>query len=215
MIRRPPRSTLFPYTTLFRSRGSPACSERAPARPRRSLGRGSPRWPGRGRRSQLLGLLHAPGDLLERRGDRLGQLHAPQNNVGVLQAVPGEDAHDRALGTSAFFCELEETRDPGCGSGLAEDALLAGEQALSGEYLLVGDALDEPTGLAHRRQGALLARRGADADGARHGLRALEVVAGHQRRGAFGLEAEHAGRVLRVPRLAPLPEPLPVGGDVP
>src|SRR2546422_3152689 len=24
MIRRPPRSTLFPYTTLFRSRGSPA-----------------------------------------------------------------------------------------------------------------------------------------------------------------------------------------------
>src|SRR2546430_5939274 len=33
MIRRPPRSTLFPYTTLFRSRlGSPA-----PARPARSL----------------------------------------------------------------------------------------------------------------------------------------------------------------------------------
>src|SRR3712207_7463894 len=25
MIRRPPRSTLFPYTTLFRSKGSPAC----------------------------------------------------------------------------------------------------------------------------------------------------------------------------------------------
>src|SRR5438034_7234744 len=30
MIRRPPRSTLFPYTTLFRSRGRPARS-----RPRR------------------------------------------------------------------------------------------------------------------------------------------------------------------------------------
>src|SRR3989442_2919606 len=26
MIRRPPRSTLFPYTTLFRSRSPPACS---------------------------------------------------------------------------------------------------------------------------------------------------------------------------------------------
>src|SRR5216684_7178786 len=26
MIRRPPRSTLFPYTTLFRSRGSPPAS---------------------------------------------------------------------------------------------------------------------------------------------------------------------------------------------
>src|SRR5204863_3433957 len=25
MIRRPPRSTLFPYTTLFRSRGVPGC----------------------------------------------------------------------------------------------------------------------------------------------------------------------------------------------
>src|ERR1022692_2820118 len=33
MIRRPPRSTLFPYTTLFRSTGS-----RAPAAP-------APRWP--------------------------------------------------------------------------------------------------------------------------------------------------------------------------
>src|SRR5438046_3975595 len=29
MIRRPPRSTLFPYTTLFRSRGRPSPSHRA------------------------------------------------------------------------------------------------------------------------------------------------------------------------------------------
>src|SRR5260370_27061095 len=37
MIRRPPRSTLFPYTTLFRSafKGSTVA---APANPRRSLG---------------------------------------------------------------------------------------------------------------------------------------------------------------------------------
>src|SRR5436189_3686688 len=31
MIRRPPRSTLFPYTTLFRSRRRPAGARRAPA----------------------------------------------------------------------------------------------------------------------------------------------------------------------------------------
>src|SRR5256885_6545242 len=28
MIRRPPRSTLFPYTTLFRSKSEPGCDER-------------------------------------------------------------------------------------------------------------------------------------------------------------------------------------------
>src|SRR3712207_7057638 len=33
MIRRPPRSTLFPYTTLFRS-GRAAAARRAPPRPR-------------------------------------------------------------------------------------------------------------------------------------------------------------------------------------
>src|SRR5438034_6941544 len=31
MIRRPPRSTLFPYTTLFRSRPSPARASRRPS----------------------------------------------------------------------------------------------------------------------------------------------------------------------------------------
>src|SRR3712207_7562400 len=41
MIRRPPRSTLFPYTTLFRS-GSDALPPDAPARHRRlPLGRGA------------------------------------------------------------------------------------------------------------------------------------------------------------------------------
>src|SRR5438270_5289263 len=40
MIRRPPRSTLFPYTTLFRSPGLRSCSSR-PAR-RFPTGRSSP-----------------------------------------------------------------------------------------------------------------------------------------------------------------------------
>src|SRR2546430_13776253 len=34
MIRRPPRSTLFPYTTLFRSRGTTRTRRASPARPR-------------------------------------------------------------------------------------------------------------------------------------------------------------------------------------
>src|SRR3712207_7730351 len=32
MIRRPPRSTLFPYTTLFRSLGEPSLGQAEPAR---------------------------------------------------------------------------------------------------------------------------------------------------------------------------------------
>src|SRR5688572_32031053 len=50
MIRRPPRSTLFPYTTLFRSRPSPerlraarsAARRREPRRPRPSASRARP-----------------------------------------------------------------------------------------------------------------------------------------------------------------------------
>src|SRR2546427_12964685 len=38
MIRRPPRSTLFPYTTLFRSHGGPARADP------RGLGHRIPRW---------------------------------------------------------------------------------------------------------------------------------------------------------------------------
>src|SRR5689334_24835715 len=44
MIRRPPRSTLFPYTTLFRSRCTGSSSHRPPSWPPPSPPR---RWPGR------------------------------------------------------------------------------------------------------------------------------------------------------------------------
>src|SRR3712207_8719763 len=53
MIRRPPRSTLFPYTTLFRSRGrgrSPRDLSRCPAPPAAACSR-TPPAPGRGRGS--------------------------------------------------------------------------------------------------------------------------------------------------------------------
>src|SRR3712207_7107856 len=79
MIRRPPRSTLFPYTTLFRSDAVGALLDRAglcPALrdlgvPRRDLGaiaddalhdvviRNAPRIPGRDRKSTRLNSSHA------------------------------------------------------------------------------------------------------------------------------------------------------------
>src|SRR3712207_8422143 len=43
MIRRPPRSTLFPYTTLFRSAGPGQSSGRSPRRPRAGAGGGANR----------------------------------------------------------------------------------------------------------------------------------------------------------------------------
>src|SRR5256885_11977006 len=55
MIRRPPRSTLFPYTTLFRSavprprRGVPAVCGVEGVRLQRQRGAGAPDWPGAGR----------------------------------------------------------------------------------------------------------------------------------------------------------------------
>src|SRR5438874_5586671 len=45
MIRRPPRSTLFPYTTLFRSPGLSSARRREPGRGhRRARSRASPGW---------------------------------------------------------------------------------------------------------------------------------------------------------------------------
>src|SRR2546422_6938493 len=62
MIRRPPRSTLFPYTTLFRSR-------RGPPRDRpRGRGRGRRRVGGR----RALGALRRGGD---RKSTRLNSSH--------------------------------------------------------------------------------------------------------------------------------------------
>src|SRR2546429_6542579 len=55
MIRRPPRSTLFPYTTLFRSRivtwKASLRSASAPSARRRSRTRTAPAWPEPSRRT--------------------------------------------------------------------------------------------------------------------------------------------------------------------
>src|SRR5256885_6189394 len=75
MIRRPPRSTLFPYTTLFRSHEGGAGDERRESRPRRERAR-----PGEERRRE-----HSAGDpthessghesLRDRKSTRLNSSH--------------------------------------------------------------------------------------------------------------------------------------------
>src|SRR5688572_32458115 len=67
MIRRPPRSTLFPYTTLFRSSGivSPVGAAGI------SSGSGPSRWPGSALEGGVQGDVHA-GERLADRASRLG-----------------------------------------------------------------------------------------------------------------------------------------------
>src|SRR2546430_13557725 len=62
MIRRPPRSTLFPYTTLFRSQPVPARADRRPSQGAHSPVRNRP-----GRREPLAG---------DRKSTRLNSSHS-------------------------------------------------------------------------------------------------------------------------------------------
>src|SRR5260221_8530058 len=65
MIRRPPRSTLFPYTTLFRSRFAPECPPTA-----------SPPRPEWFPQFRYLALRHeAPGPKTDRKSTRLNSSH--------------------------------------------------------------------------------------------------------------------------------------------
>src|SRR2546421_2879017 len=82
MIRRPPRSTLFPYTTLFRSKFSPGNS-RAPDRPARTARAAydkedeseSLRADGRGMRARLLALRRGRARRPDRKSTRLNSSH--------------------------------------------------------------------------------------------------------------------------------------------
>src|SRR2546426_11469158 len=67
MIRRPPRSTLFPYTTLFRSR---PCGRR-----------GRRGWPGAAARSPLRAYAIATGQLIQRSEEHTSELQSPCNLV--------------------------------------------------------------------------------------------------------------------------------------
>src|SRR5256885_13255303 len=76
MIRRPPRSTLFPYTTLFRSRTPPDTA--APA-----ARRGSPaEWPGRSASAAPCSpRRHFSPQLRERSEEHTSELPSPFNLV--------------------------------------------------------------------------------------------------------------------------------------
>src|SRR3712207_6902551 len=84
MIRRPPRSTLFPYTTLFRSRRRSAAAHRHPRHPAPGdpgqprtdrLSHGRPDQRARGRREVGAGL---PGGLLRRSEEHTSELQSRQ-----------------------------------------------------------------------------------------------------------------------------------------
>src|SRR5256885_12849940 len=80
MIRRPPRSTLFPYTTLFRSPGP------APRPARRPPRRGGARV--RARRPRRLGVESRDGDLVpaRRAGDSQEPLVRSEEHTSELQS---------------------------------------------------------------------------------------------------------------------------------
>src|SRR3712207_8523101 len=81
MIRRPPRSTLFPYTTLFRSRGAAGLARRAGGLGGR-VGGAQGRMASDGERSRLRRLADGPHGRarplreLDRKSTRLNSSHA-------------------------------------------------------------------------------------------------------------------------------------------
>src|SRR2546430_16012759 len=95
MIRRPPRSTLFPYTTLFRSSAArPARLDRdAAADPRADIGAGGERGPD-------LAACRSPRD---GRADpeRAIPRRAGGGAPGPARAAAGDDPRDRGLSGNA------------------------------------------------------------------------------------------------------------------
>src|SRR5256885_10491325 len=98
MIRRPPRSTLFPYTTLFRSRGSrgsfPGCGREkrgehrdASSPPRRPPERGCRRK----RRARHPRWRAAKGPKAARSEEHTAELQSPCNLVCPLLLVKKKD----------------------------------------------------------------------------------------------------------------------------
>src|SRR3712207_8735100 len=102
MIRRPPRSTLFPYTTLFRS-----AVGRRPAvdrRPRPLAGRGHPRRPDHHPADLTCRALESRVDLAQdRKSTRLNSSHANISYaVFCLKKKHPNTLH--ATTTTAVFC---------------------------------------------------------------------------------------------------------------
>src|SRR5205814_4147081 len=85
MIRRPPRSTLFPYTTLFRSENVPA--QQSPAPGRRGLPQPEPRPQDRKStrlNSSHLGISYAVFCLKKKKKKKKPTIHTLTNTYGNI-----------------------------------------------------------------------------------------------------------------------------------
>src|SRR3712207_9580429 len=109
MIRRPPRSTLFPYTTLFRSKQGEAGYDRRPDLPARKIGGDAERYehePGNGREQR-------PEDDGEDEPEKARQpvhtpVHVPEPVLTLLRGlevtprvrcrIPGRRSEERRVG---------------------------------------------------------------------------------------------------------------------
>src|SRR3712207_8760197 len=78
MIRRPPRSTLFPYTTLFRSRGGRGAQRQDPHEPEHAETDGAERQSAAGQheRRHPAGRVRGHDEVQDRKSTRLNSSHA-------------------------------------------------------------------------------------------------------------------------------------------
>src|SRR3712207_8895048 len=101
MIRRPPRSTLFPYTTLFRSRIRGPLHVLLDAGAGRHHGR-APLWPGMGGAGQAgHGAAEAVGGA-DRKSTRLNSSHANISYAVFCLKKKKKDQHRIDAGTENF-----------------------------------------------------------------------------------------------------------------
>src|SRR2546430_4570893 len=91
MIRRPPRSTLFPYTTLFRSNSLPYCLEQIPSYQQGYQQRGCSIWWGRADRQRYSNR----GDI-DRKSTRLNSSHS-QISYAVFCLKKKKNRHQKIL----------------------------------------------------------------------------------------------------------------------
>src|SRR2546428_9569474 len=97
MIRRPPRSTLFPYTTLFRSLLAAVEVVEDLGAPVERLGRlrVSARRRGVERDERLLGLASAPRSSTDRKSTRLNSSHDQISDAGFCLKKKNKHLHPR------------------------------------------------------------------------------------------------------------------------
>src|SRR2546425_7918996 len=134
MIRRPPRSTLFPYTTLFRSRGREAQEEH----------------PDRARQARRSAQADPGDDVLDRRPGRVRDVRAD----GRADRARGAQAHRSSRGARGSLRRLAGEAVPGAGRPGRHGPAAAGAEAEAGAA---------PRGLSGRGQAAREGRQGSRA----------------------------------------------------